>query len=290
MDDKGKCIFEQSQNMKLDTLTIYPIKSTAPIHLTESEVNELGLKHDRQWGVFDSTNKIMTGRDFPQLLDVSCVFDGIQCQISYQHRLVGTFKIFTRDSATEDLQIHSYMAFGKKVNPAIDAWLTDLLGQSAHLREVDNSRIRPVLAKHGGNDGDRVAFADQAPVLLMGTASLEDLNQRLKDQIGMDRFRPNLIIKTTEPHVEDSWEIIEIGNVPFRVIQQCERCVFTTIDTASKKKHPRAEPLRTLAQYRIGPRGGVVLGVHAVPLKSGVIKKNDPLKVITSVNRSVKVK
>jgi len=49
-----------------------------------------------------------------------------------------------------------------------------------------------------------VSFADDFPYLLISEASLEALNDRMKQPIEMNRFRPNFVVSGTEPFAEDS--------------------------------------------------------------------------------------
>src|ERR1700743_3821199 len=96
--------------------------------------------------------------------------------------------------------------------------------------------------------GHYTSFADGYPFLLIGEASLEELNSRLDHPLPMNRFRPNIVFTGGAPFEEDEMTHFSIGDVQFQGVKLCARCVMTTInqDTAEKGK----EPLRTLARYR----------------------------------------
>jgi len=168
---------------------------------------------------------------------------------------------------------------GERVSDYANEWFSEYLDKSVKLLYAGKLK-RPVLSKHGGKDGDIVSFADQAPILLVSTASLTNLNSRLDSPIPMNRFRPNLIVKGSEAFAEDNWKFIKIGECEFEVIQSCERCIFTTIDIETKKKDKYREPLKTLMKYRTNATGGPIFGVHIVPRKLGMVKVEDQLEVI----------
>jgi len=134
-----------------------------------------------------------------------------------------------------------------RVSDEADRWFSDALGKPCHLvympeathRTVDPAYARPT---------DAVSFADGYPYLLIGQASLDDLNQRLPDPIGMERFRPNIVVEGSLPYEEDSWQQFSVGELDFSGVKPCARCVLTTIDPATGERGP--EPLRTLTTYR----------------------------------------
>ena len=77
-------------------------------------------------------------------------------------------------------------------------------------------------------------YADGYPYLLLSKASLTDLNTRLdeegKQEVGEDRFRPNIVIEGDFPgFAEDSWSHVKIGDSVFRNVKLCTRCVFITV-------------------------------------------------------------
>ena len=125
---------------------------------------------------------------------------------------------------------------------------------------------------------DEVSFADGAPILLISTGSLADLNGRLAEPVTMTRFRPNIVVAAPTPFVEDSWRSIAVGSAEFAVAWQCSRCILTTIDPATGVKHPRGEPLETLRSYRrVGAK--TMFGQNLIPRKRGAIRVGDTVRV-----------
>lgn len=56
--------------MKINNISIYPLKLGKEINLKYSQVLLNGLKYDRNFAVIDDQNKIVTAREFPELLKI----------------------------------------------------------------------------------------------------------------------------------------------------------------------------------------------------------------------------
>ena len=132
-----------------------------------------------------------------------------------------------------------------------------------------------------GRDGDTVSFADGYPLLLTGTASLDQLNQWLTaaghQPVPMNRFRPNVVVSGFEPWDEDRWRRIRIGEVPFRVAKPCGRCVVTTTDQVTGERG--SQPLAMLAARRRFGKN-LVFGQNLIPDSPGRIRVGDPIGII----------
>jgi uncharacterized protein YcbX len=123
------------------------------------------------------------------------------------------------------------------------------------------------------------SFSDAYPLLLIGSASLIELNRRLnmagEMEIGWDRFRPNIVVATDEPHVEDSWAEFRLGDVEAKGVKLCSRCVMTTVDQASGVAGK--EPLKTLSHYRT-MKNKIMFGQNMIA-QVGTIRVGDAVSV-----------
>lgn len=263
--------------MNVAELNIYPIKSTRQVTLKKSEVLHTGLAHDREWLLIDENKELVTARAYPRLLQVYSQIEKNKLKV------VTPLENFTfqddGNGGELTFQFFKERISGKSFSAAADQWFSDYLGiscQLVHQKDV----FRPMLEKRGGRAGDQVNFGDEAPILLIGAGSLQDLNSRLENPVSMGHFRPNIVIKGTKPYEEDHWKLVRIGDCKFRVAQVCRRCVFTTIDPVTQEKHSESEPLRTLSGYRKVADGGVAFGMHLIPEKLGKISVGDALEVI----------
>jgi uncharacterized protein YcbX len=122
---------------------------------------------------------------------------------------------------------------------------------------------------------ESVSFADGMPYVMIGQASLDDLNGRLSDPVGMDRFRPNLVFSGGEAYAEDQFKQLQIGEVEFQAVKPCARCVMITVNQQTGEKGK--EPLATLATYRT-VNNKVYFGQNAVALTQGIVRVGDPIQ------------
>ena len=265
-------------SVQLSEIHIYPLKSGGSISCDSASVQNQGLQYDRCWALFDNTNSLITGREYPQLLDLQMQIQNNQLEISLLNKVQITIPVRFQGQAVSDLSFFSRTVDGVLLNDDVHEWFSNYLGIPCKLFFQNEQVPRYVLEKHGGREHDKVSFADQCPLLLISAASLADLNSRLDKQISMQNFRPNLVVDGCQAYAEDQWKFVRIGDVEFEVAQACVRCVFITIDPVTKKKGK--EPLKTLAKYRRGPEGGVIFGVHLIPRGLGTIKLGDELCII----------
>jgi len=159
---------------------------------------------------------------------------------------------------------------------ASSEWFSDFLGQRCRLVHLPDAVARPVEAPFDRAPW-RVSLADSFPLLLIGQASLDQLNQRLQAPVTMGRFRPNLVIAGSEAHEEDGWRTVCSGEVELSIAKPCMRCAIPLIDPLTAETG--CEPLRTLATYRRKPDSSKVLfGQKAVVVKGGLLRAGNAVE------------
>ena len=277
--------------MNVTGIFIHPIKSCQRIELEEAEVTPKGFAWDRELMIVDRDRKFMTQRDYPRMAK-------IRVQL-----LEGMISLSVRDEPPEPLTFAPHFTGNPlKVNiwrdntTAIDQgdevanWLQNALKlsseHSCRLVRQSPQHIRPVNPNYARRPEDRVSFADGYPFLLTNTASLAEVNRRIKanntvnfSEIPMIRFRPNIVIESELPFVEDGWKLIKIGGIYFDVVKPCDRCIVTTTDQFTGKRDEFKEPLKTLATFR-RQAGGVMFGQNLIPKNTGAIRKGDEIQCL----------
>jgi uncharacterized protein YcbX len=156
----------------------------------------------------------------------------------------------------------------------INNWFTRQLGTVCKAVYMPENSKRKVDPSHAINDDDITSFSDACPVLIIGQASLDDLNSRLKIPLPMNRFRPNIVFSGGLPYQEDSMMAFNINQMNFYGAGLCGRCAITTTnqETAERGK----EPLKTLSTYRnIGNK--VCFGQNIICKGEGQIKVGDKI-------------
>ncbi|MDC6711164.1 MOSC domain-containing protein, partial [Leclercia adecarboxylata] len=81
------------------------------------------------------------------------------------------------------------------------------------------------------------------------------------------------------PYAADSWKRIRIGELTFRIVKPCSRCVIPPTDPLSAERAPDREPLYTLLPYRKG-QGGVFFGQNLIAEGTGQLAVGMPVEVL----------
>ena len=241
-----------SAPLTLTGLYLYPVKSLGGYAVAEAEVTARGLRHDRRWLLVDERNRFMTQRQQPELalLAVAPSYNGFLLSHRQRPDLLPLFIPFeATPERTLFVTVWDDILWAWRGTPEADEWLAEALGRPCRLVYMSDM-VRRDVEPELNPEGQLVSFADGYPFLLIGEAALADLNTRLAQPVPMNRFRPNLVFGGGEAYEDDTWEQFRVGEVAFRAVRGCGRCVLTTIDQATATKSPAAEPLRTLATYR----------------------------------------
>ena len=266
-------------SLSLSSVTVYPVKSSAGLSRERAEVLAAGLEHDRRWMLVDSANAFITGREYPALVRVRATplaDGGLALEAPGQPDL--TLENAGGDGSTE-VEVWRDQVDARFVDARADAWLSGYLGVACRLVRIADERARRVDPDYA-EPGDHVSFADGYPLLLIGDASLADLNEKAPGPAEMARFRPNLTVSGAGAYAEDGWRRVRVGAVEFDVVKPCDRCVMTTVDPATGVKNEQLEPLRTLSTYRRDRSRGILFGVNLIPRSLGQVSVGDEVEVL----------
>jgi uncharacterized protein YcbX len=151
-------------------------------------------------------------------------------------------------------------------------WFSDFLGQKLRLVRFDPEHKRlSSMAWTGGIEAQN-QFSDGFAVLVTSEASLQGLNERLlaagHGAVGIERFRPNIVLAGLDAHDEDRLDVLEIGTVQgvarLKMVKPCPRCPIPDIDPATAISSPEVSD--TLQAYRRNERvkGAITFGMNAI--------------------------
>lgn len=253
----------------VESLHVYPVKGCRGIDVARADVATTGLAvagvADREWMVVDGAGRFVTQREHPQLALVATAAREGVLTLSAPGR--PPLVLDGRAGATREVVVWRSAVRGFDAGDAAAAWLSTHLGVDVRLVRFDRSGVRPCNPDYAGDSGAHTLFADSYPLLVIGAASLADLNARMTARgfpaLPMNRFRPNLVLAGLPAYDEDHLDEITVGDVVLRCVKPCTRCRVTTTDQATA--HVGHEPLRTLAAYRMDPRfDGVTFGMNAI--------------------------
>lgn len=265
----------------ISELFVYPIKSCADIALHEARLFATGLEYDRCWMVTDPAGAMLTQRAYPRMALIQAEIGAEDLVI----RAPGMSELRTPlDSARLEApsavqtQVWRDAAYGLDTGAASAAWFSMFLGMPARLLRFDPKRERIVDPDYTDSVGGATThFADGFPLLVIGQASLDDLNTRLSGKgapaIPINRFRPNVVLTGLDAYEEDYVETLSIDgeageNVQLQLVKPCSRCPMPTIDQAKGAPDPDwpNEPTDTMSVYRANPQrnGAITFGNNAL--------------------------
>lgn len=262
-------------NITVNALTIYPVKSLAGIALDSSMLDSMGLVYDRRWMLVTPDGNFLSQRKVPKMALIQPRFEQQQLILSNaeQQDLIVTQPI---SQQTLHVTIWNDTVTAQRIGEIADKWLTEALGIPCHLVYIPDDKIRQC-DQAFAKQGDRTGFADGFPILLISTASLDDLNQRLAHPVEMTRFRPNIVVEGCDAFAEDKWHEFTVENLTLRGVKPCSRCILTTVDPNTGKR-TGMEPLHTLMSYR--KQGNKVnFGQNVIHNTIGRIQIGDKLHV-----------
>ena len=249
---------------------IYPIKSLAGISCEKAFAEEMGFENDRRWMLIDADNQMLTQREhrimsqfYPQISDgkISITFQDHKHEFSIKEHLENSIEVNVWDDKSDVVE----------VNHATSKWFSEHLGFECKLVKIIKNGAR----KHESSrlkETFNVSLADGYPYLLIGSKSLDFLNEKLEEKITIKRFRPNIVISSEVPHEEDHFDTFSIGEVNFKNVKPCGRCIMVNNDPQNGKL--KKEPLKTLSTYR-AVDNSVLFGTNIVSLNSGTISVGD---------------
>jgi len=263
--------------LTISGLFIYPIKSLGGIALEKSFLTDRGFQYDRRWMLVNPSGKFYTQRDNPEmaLLKVELKAAGLEVyhsadpddriEIPFQFTPSGVLPVIVWEDTCE----------AQLVSDSIDAWFTRVLNMPCRLVFMPDQTHRPVDPDYATRQ-EITSFSDGYPVLVIGQASLDDLNAKLNVPVPMNRFRPNIVFEGGRPYQEDGMTAFQVNGINFSGVKLCGRCMVTTIDqdTAETGK----DPLKTLATYRL-INNKVMFGMNLLHDSSGWIAVGDSISL-----------
>lgn len=226
-----------------------------------------GLQYDRRWMLLNEQGEFMTQRAYPSMALFQPSIDGGVMTIARKDSPASTHFDIEEPTpgSTFTARIWNDEVDVAEVNESVSRWFSEQMGIQCRLVRFPENNPRPVDKRHKIND-DHVSLADAYPFLIIGQASLDDLNARLEVPVPMNRFRPNFVFGGGAPFEEDNWGEFSIGEARFVGVKLCERCTMPTVDQNTGQKG--AEPLATLSTFR-KKDNKVLFGQNIIALGSG---------------------
>jgi len=281
----------------ISRLFVYPVKSCAGIEIQEALLTETGFDLDRAWMVVDEAGEFVSQREVPRMALVRPEFKRGDLVLRAPGMLALHLHIDSVEQAVRvrvwDDEVSAY-----DMGDIAAQWFTDFLSlteqglpaaKAPKFRVVrfDPGHQRLSSAKWTAGAQALNQFSDGFPLLVLGQASLDALNGRLKaaghSAVGIERFRPNIVLSGIAEHDEDRLGDMSIatdsGTVVLKPVKPCPRCPIPNIDPATAQSSPVVSD--TLQTYRQNALldGAVTFGMNAIILQGAeqVLRVGQPL-------------
>jgi MOSC domain-containing protein len=270
---------------RIERLFVYPVKSCAGIEVQNFLLTDTGPEFDRAWMVVDARGVFVTQRERPSLALVHPRFAPDELLLSAPGMRV-LHVALERMMHPASVTVWDDRVSAFDMGDEAAQWLTDFLASSANpdsgqvhdsyrLVRFDPAYQRISSPRWTGEVQALNQFNDGFPLLVLGTASLELLNQRLvaagHSSVGIERFRPNVVLSGLQPHEEDLLGVLRIDaggeQVLLKPVKPCPRCPIPNVDPQTARRSPEVGDL--LQSYRREARlnGAVTFGMNAITLR-----------------------
>ena len=258
----------------LSLLFVYPVKSCAGIPLESTRIAETGFEHDRAWMIVDQTGRFVTQRQIPHLCWIGTALTerGLVLSAPGFEPVDVPFGV---DGPLRQVTVWNDTVLAADMGEAVAAWLDAFLAvPGKQFRLVRFASDCPRLSDPDWTRGVPAPnlFSDGFPILVITQGAVDELNRRLRDQgldpVGVQRFRPNVVLSGLEPHQEDQIGRLVMrtgnGDVTLELVKPCTRCSIPDINPVTAMAPTGVAA--TLAGYRGVARmgGAICVGMNAI--------------------------
>ena len=261
-------------SFSLSQLWVYPVKSLRGYAVNEVKLTATGAEHDRQWMVVSPDGDFRTQRKHPKMCLISTHIDAASdTPLTLGHADAGSVSAPRGGGYAISAKVWNDTVQAEDCGDEVAAWLTATLNIPCRLVFMPQGSERAVPESDA-----TVGFADAYPLLLCNEASLNDFNQHLEADIGMNRFRPNVVVSGASAWAEDEWREIEAGETRLTINSPCTRCVMPSVDPDTGEKQPVViDALNAHRRFGYETR----FGQNASFDKNGYLRVGDPVTVLS---------
>jgi len=262
----------------ISQLFIYPVKSLGGFEVTSAQLTDRGFQYDRRFMLVDRSNNFLTQREHPVMSLLQTAIEGNELVIFHKNNAADKISVPLQPlpGATTKVKVWDDECTAQYVNYEADEWLTKQLFMPCRLVYMPDAEKRLVDEQYAKNK-EITSFSDGYPLLIIGQASLDDLNSRLVEPLPMDRFRPNIVFVGGTPYDEDTMDLVKVNGIDMYGVKLCARCTITTINQSTAEK--AKEPLKTLAGYRMR-NNKIYFGQNILYKQTGQLKVDNVIETI----------
>lgn len=213
------------------------------ISVNQLEFDEFGIKHDRRFLLVDEQNEFITQRSTPLLSQFTCQLVD-RLSVSFNDEIISinsmeeTGDVFFANIWEDNVEV-------VEVSQSVSAWFSKHLNKPVKLVKQSNAYQRIV---ENQPPSVQVGFADAFPMLIANTQSYQWLTEKGMLDVGIERFRANVVFDGTEAFEEDYWQSFSVNNKLFEVVKPCSRCIMPSVNPETLEVD--VSVAQTLAKHR----------------------------------------
>ena len=246
----------------MSALFVYPVKSMRGVARAQVHLAATGFEWDRQWMVVDAKGTFLSQRTHPHLARIVPEISADALVLNAPGMPALRVPLTAAGEAVA-VRVWKDACVGLEQGSAAHEWVSRVLQRPVRLVRVAPDMERHASVEFAGSAPAPLAFPDGYPVLVCNEASLEDLNDRLRERLPMERFRPNLVLQGLPAWAEDRIDTLTIGAVTLRLVKPCTRCAIPSLDHLTGD--PATDPLPVLRKFRFSKAlRGITFGENAV--------------------------
>jgi uncharacterized protein YcbX len=222
---------------RLQEIRRYPVKSMGGESLDSVALERRGLVGDRAFAVVDAEGKLASGKHSRRFRRRDAVFE------------------FAARTTADGVRVSGRDGDWAAPSEELEAVLSAAMG--------DRVSVLPETT---------TPHFDAGAVSLVGTASLSWCREHLGVDADRRRIRPNLVVETDEPFVEETWAAVELGEVALSVVERIERCRM--VDIAQEGLAHDGRWLKALTETR-----EMCLGIYLDVTRPGLVRRGAEIVV-----------
>ncbi|XP_071945759.1 mitochondrial amidoxime reducing component 2-like [Antedon mediterranea] len=249
---------------KVCKICIHPIKSCGGVYVQKAECTDRGIKagelRDRKWMLVDKDNKYLVAKNEPSvaLIKTSLSDDAHHLVLSAKgHPSIQVPLSPNRNAELVKAKLHESIVYGYDCGEEACMWISNVIKSNKTYRMIVHDgcvqgrkfKDHPVW-KERFTGKEKALYQYMTQFHVNSIASLDELNHRMEEPLGLQQFRGNITVTGSNAFAEDHWTMLKIGSASFYRTHDCGRCPITMIDRENGKLG-QAEPLRTLRKFRM---------------------------------------
>jgi hypothetical protein len=264
---------EPDVRTRIARLFVYPVKSCAGVELKEAVLTETGLDLDRAWMVVDAANEFLSQRDEPRMALIKVQLKLSEVVLRAPGMLALHLQIDAVDSPRR-VRVWDDEVDAWDMGAVAAQWFTDFLGRPCRLVRFDPEVRRIADRKWTGDVEALNQFADGFPLLVASEGSMAELNRRMAQAgyapVGIERFRPNIVLAGLEANDEDRLDAMRIAadrEVLIKPVKPCSRCSIPDVDPATGISSPEVNQVLRAYRSNAAMNGAITFAMNAVVLE-----------------------